>query len=34
MAQAEAMVEQETNWASYKRSTRKIGKCPTDVQQR
>lgn len=32
MAQAEAMVEQETNWASYKRSTRKIGQSPTKLE--
>ena len=32
MAQAEAMVEQETNWASYKRSNRKIGQSPTKLE--
>ncbi|KAF1247415.1 phage replisome organizer N-terminal domain-containing protein [Streptococcus agalactiae] len=32
MAQAEAMVEQETNWASYKRGTRKIGQSPTKLE--
>lgn len=32
MAQAEAMVEQETNWASYKRNSRKIGQSPIDLE--
>ncbi|HHJ7123617.1 TPA: phage replisome organizer N-terminal domain-containing protein, partial [Streptococcus pyogenes] len=32
MPQAKAMLESETNWAKYKRETRKIGQIPTDVQ--
>lgn len=32
MAQAEAMVEHETNWASYKRNSRKIGQSPIDLE--
>lgn len=32
MSQAKAMLESETNWAKYKRETRKIGQIPTDVQ--
>ncbi|HEL0795962.1 TPA: phage replisome organizer N-terminal domain-containing protein, partial [Streptococcus equi subsp. zooepidemicus] len=32
MPQAKAMLESETNWAKYKRETRKIGQIPTNVQ--
>ncbi|GAA5356566.1 DnaD domain protein [Streptococcus uberis] len=32
MAQAEAMVEHETNWASYKRNSRKVGKSPINFE--
>lgn len=32
MAQAEAMVEQETNWASYKRNMRRIGQSPKQLE--
>lgn len=29
--QAEALLEQETNWAQYKRKDRRIGQCPTKL---
>lgn len=32
MQQAEAMVEQETNWATYKRNNRRIGQSPTKLE--
>lgn len=32
MQQAEAMVEQETNWATYKRNNRNIGQSPTKLE--
>lgn len=29
--QAEALLEQETNWAQYRRRSRKVGQCPTKL---